>query len=179
MKLQVSRIDVVEFLRRTAMSFESWAERKKIDLEFRSEIDSASGFIDTDKLEKILNNLMSNALKFTPDGGAVVVSCGQLHPPPARGVHHASLSLCPTPVPALPLSIFPTSSTASTVPMIPTRPKERGSVWRSPKELVELHHGRIDAREHTRPGIGVYGNPADRRVCVSAGRDPGVSPSER
>ena len=110
------------------MSFESWAERKKIDLEFRSEIDSASGFIDTDKLEKILNNLMSNALKFTPDGGAVVVSA-QLTAA-ERSVLH-SLSLCPTPVPALPLSIFPISSTASTVPTIPTRPKERGSVWRS------------------------------------------------
>ena len=34
MKLQVSRNDVVEFLRRTVMSFESWAERKKIDVGF-------------------------------------------------------------------------------------------------------------------------------------------------
>ena len=74
MKLQVSRNDVVEFLRRTVMSFESWAERKKINLDFHSEIESASGFFDTDKLEKILNNLMSNALKFTPEGGAVEVS---------------------------------------------------------------------------------------------------------
>ncbi|MBP1658183.1 MAG: Signal transduction histidine kinase [Bacteroidetes bacterium] len=74
MKLQVSRNDVVEFLRRTVMSFESWAERKKIDLTFRAEMDSYGGFFDTDKLTKILNNLMSNALKFTPEGGSITVS---------------------------------------------------------------------------------------------------------
>jgi signal transduction histidine kinase/DNA-binding response OmpR family regulator len=74
MKLQVSRSDIVPFLRRTVMSFESWAEKRKIDLDFRSENDSASGFFDKDKLEKILNNLMSNALKFTPEGGSISVS---------------------------------------------------------------------------------------------------------
>ncbi len=74
MKLQVSRNDVVEFLRRTVMTFESWAERKRINLDFRPEIESASGYFDTDKLEKILNNLISNALKFTPEGGSVSVS---------------------------------------------------------------------------------------------------------
>ncbi len=74
MKLRVSRNDVVEFLRRTVMSFESWAERNKIHLEFRYNADSMDGFFDRDKLEKIVNNLMSNAMKFTPEGGVVEVS---------------------------------------------------------------------------------------------------------
>ena len=74
MRLQVSRGDIVQFIRRAVMSFESWAERKKIDLEFRSDTESAEGFFDRDKLEKIVNNLVSNALKFTPEGGSVPVS---------------------------------------------------------------------------------------------------------
>jgi signal transduction histidine kinase/ligand-binding sensor domain-containing protein/DNA-binding response OmpR family regulator len=73
MKLQASSGDVVGFLRRVVMSFESWAERKQIALEFRCETESGEGFFDADKLEKIMNNLMSNALKFTPDGGSVNV----------------------------------------------------------------------------------------------------------
>ena len=73
MKLQVSESDVVQFLRRTVMSFESWAETKKIDLEFRPDSESIRGFIDGDKLEKIVNNLISNALKFTPEHGSVRV----------------------------------------------------------------------------------------------------------
>jgi len=63
------------------MSFESWAERKKIDLEFRSEGDSAEGFVDIDKIEKIVNNLISNALKFTPEGGSVSVVVQFTSPP--------------------------------------------------------------------------------------------------
>ncbi len=74
MKLQVSRSDIVKFLRRTIMSFESWAERKKINLEFTSEKELFEGYFDADKLEKIMNNLMSNALKFTPEGGRVSVT---------------------------------------------------------------------------------------------------------
>ncbi len=74
MKLHVSNGDIITFLRRIVMSFESWAERKKIDLEFTSDTDSVEGFFDADKLEKIVNNLLSNALKFTPDGASVSVS---------------------------------------------------------------------------------------------------------
>jgi DNA-binding response OmpR family regulator/nitrogen-specific signal transduction histidine kinase len=71
MKLQVSSNDIVEFLRRTVMSFESWAERKRINLDFHSERDTLAGYFDREKLEKIVNNLMSNALKFTVEGGRV------------------------------------------------------------------------------------------------------------
>jgi DNA-binding response OmpR family regulator len=77
MRLQVSGGDVVAFLRRTVMSFESWAERKEIVLEFTSDTDSAEGFFDNDRLEKIVNNLISNALKFTPEGGTVSVRVTQ------------------------------------------------------------------------------------------------------
>jgi signal transduction histidine kinase/DNA-binding response OmpR family regulator/ligand-binding sensor domain-containing protein len=87
MKLQVSRSDVVQFLRRVVMSFESWAESKKIDLEFQSEADLLEGFFDGDKLEKIINNLMSNALKFTPVGGRIEVHLSPSPPRPLTKLH--------------------------------------------------------------------------------------------
>jgi signal transduction histidine kinase/ligand-binding sensor domain-containing protein/DNA-binding response OmpR family regulator len=74
MRLQVSSADLMPFLRRVVMSFESWAERKQIDLEFNSEAGALEGFFDQDKVEKILNNLVSNALKFTSEGGTVRVN---------------------------------------------------------------------------------------------------------
>jgi signal transduction histidine kinase/ligand-binding sensor domain-containing protein/DNA-binding NarL/FixJ family response regulator len=87
MRLQVSNGDIVQFLRRVVMSFESWAERKHTGLEFRSDAESITGYFDADKLEKIVNNLMSNALKFTPEGGRVWVhiSHSPALPLPTRG----------------------------------------------------------------------------------------------
>jgi DNA-binding response OmpR family regulator/nitrogen-specific signal transduction histidine kinase len=73
MRLQVSSGDIIQFLSRLVMSFESWAEKKRINLELRIDAESARGFFDRDKLEKIVNNLMSNALKFTSEGGTVTV----------------------------------------------------------------------------------------------------------
>ncbi len=82
MRLQVSSGDIVQFLRRVVMSFESWAERKHTGLEFRSDAEPIPGYFDADKLEKIVNNLMSNALKFTPEGGAVFVQVTHSPRPP-------------------------------------------------------------------------------------------------
>jgi signal transduction histidine kinase/ligand-binding sensor domain-containing protein/DNA-binding response OmpR family regulator len=73
MRLQVSGGDIVQFLRRVVMSFESWAERKRIGLEFQSDAESIPSSFDADKLEKIFNNVISNALKFTSEGGQVKV----------------------------------------------------------------------------------------------------------
>jgi signal transduction histidine kinase/DNA-binding response OmpR family regulator/streptogramin lyase len=78
MRLQVSQGDIVRFLRRVVLSFESWAERKHISLEFNSEANTLEAYFDRDKVEKIVNNLMSNAMKFTAEGGGVTVTVTQL-----------------------------------------------------------------------------------------------------
>jgi len=49
------------------------AEQKFISLNFNSAVDKMNMSLDRDKLEKIINNLLSNAFKFTPSGGKVSV----------------------------------------------------------------------------------------------------------
>ncbi|MFC2088418.1 ATP-binding protein [Calditrichota bacterium] len=60
------------------MLFSSLAETKKVILKFTASENSLMGYIDRDKLEKILTNLLSNAFKFTPEGGMVEVSLTSL-----------------------------------------------------------------------------------------------------
>ncbi|SKD00753.1 Signal transduction histidine kinase [Chitinophaga ginsengisegetis] len=73
-KLHPSIGDIVRFCRETSYSFTDIAEKKKIGFSFSSDIDSLEIYFDKDKIEKILFNLLSNAFKYTHDGGMVSVN---------------------------------------------------------------------------------------------------------
>ncbi|GAA0523039.1 two-component regulator propeller domain-containing protein [Chitinophaga japonensis] len=65
--------DVAAFVKEAACSFTDLAERKQVAFSFRSDCPHLYTYFDHDKLERILFNLLSNAFKFTPQGGAVTV----------------------------------------------------------------------------------------------------------
>jgi signal transduction histidine kinase/DNA-binding response OmpR family regulator/ligand-binding sensor domain-containing protein len=73
MKLELIETDVIDFLRTVAASFSSLAESKMIDYCYRLPIVNKLHYCDPDKLEKILVNLLSNAFKFTTNGGKITV----------------------------------------------------------------------------------------------------------
>ena len=62
--------EIVSFSRSVAETFRDNAQRRDISFEFIADGEINCPF-DSDKLEKILYNLLSNAFKFTPDGGSV------------------------------------------------------------------------------------------------------------
>ena len=68
MKLCVEQVDIVPFVRKIMENFESLAESNKIDFIFESEQPSLKLWVDVDKVEKIIFNLLSNAFKYTPQG---------------------------------------------------------------------------------------------------------------
>jgi signal transduction histidine kinase/ligand-binding sensor domain-containing protein/DNA-binding response OmpR family regulator len=74
MKLQTQPGELIEFFNRIAASFAPLAESRKIGLQIHFPVESLWVCFDPDKLEKVLNNLLSNAFKFTPDHGEVSVS---------------------------------------------------------------------------------------------------------
>ncbi|MBL8960627.1 MAG: response regulator [Gemmatimonadetes bacterium] len=63
--------DLVPLLRRMTDSFSSLAERKGIDLRLSCPVSGLIVSCDADQIEKVIANLVGNALKFTPPGGAV------------------------------------------------------------------------------------------------------------
>jgi len=65
--------ELVGLLKGFTYSFMPLAEQKFISLNFSSAVDKMNMSLDRDKLEKIINNLLSNAFKFTPSGGKVSV----------------------------------------------------------------------------------------------------------
>ncbi|MDJ1492998.1 two-component regulator propeller domain-containing protein [Cytophagaceae bacterium DM2B3-1] len=72
-KLAPNRGEVIGFIRDTTLAFSDLSEKKRLSLSFHSEVQELYMDYDADKLEKILFNLLSNAFKFTPEGGIVSV----------------------------------------------------------------------------------------------------------
>ncbi len=74
LKLLVSQGDVMKYITSTARSIQPIMNRKKLDFTISCKPESMMGWIDTDKLDKIIFNLLSNAAKYTPDEGKVSLS---------------------------------------------------------------------------------------------------------
>lgn len=74
MQLQLVNGDVINFLRYIVESFHSLAESQHKQLHFLAEIDALHTAYDPEKLRQITANLLSNALKFTPERGNIYIA---------------------------------------------------------------------------------------------------------
>ena len=72
LKLLVSHGDVMAYIRNTARTIIPLMAKKKLEFSIKCRPESMMGWIDTDKLDKIIFNLLSNAAKYTTgDNGRV------------------------------------------------------------------------------------------------------------
>lgn len=74
LQLKVSKGNYTQFLKNSIEAFQPLVRKKGLSIDFREEEEEISGYFDSDKLDKILYNLLSNAAKYTEKGGTVVVS---------------------------------------------------------------------------------------------------------
>ena len=73
LKLEPTKEDIVKFTKNIVNTFVETADDKRIRVKFSANKDYLQVWFDPDKLEKIIYNLLSNALKFTPKGGLISV----------------------------------------------------------------------------------------------------------
>lgn len=71
MKLEAAREDLIPFLQFMVAAFESQAASRNMNLIFKADEEACYLYFDRDKMEKIMLNLLSNAFKFTSDGGTI------------------------------------------------------------------------------------------------------------
>ncbi|MBN2365367.1 MAG: response regulator [Calditrichaeota bacterium] len=168
MKLKARSTEISTFLKPLVLAFMSWAERKNIMLQFVSPDNNIEAYLDPEMMEKVINNLLSNALKFTPEGGEVVVT---IYNPPVSplpsghrtGMHKGGIK--GGSVKYIQISISDTGPGISPdqLPRIFDRfyqaddsagnhPQSSGIGLALAKELVELHHGEI--KVESEPGKG-------------------------
>lgn len=80
MALQATSGDLMAFLKGLGQSFASLAARKHITYTLTTEPETLPCRFDPTKLEQVFANLLSNAFKFTPDGGRIDVHAYVLGP---------------------------------------------------------------------------------------------------
>lgn len=73
LKLNIASCNIVHFAREIFLSFQHIAIEHQIDYEFSSDLEEIELYFDKQQCEKIIFNLLSNAFKFTPDGGEIAV----------------------------------------------------------------------------------------------------------
>lgn len=71
LKLQVQQGELVHFITTIAGAFQNISKKRNIHFGIHSMVGSLNGWFDHDKLDKILVNILSNAFKFTLDGGQI------------------------------------------------------------------------------------------------------------
>ena len=73
LRLQIAEIDISEYLRTLIAQVRPLAERKGIELRLDLGAASCPVWCDVERIERVFLNLLSNATKFTPPGGHIVV----------------------------------------------------------------------------------------------------------
>jgi len=76
-KLKIVKLDIVNLSKEVFLCFSHQAKSKNIQFEFVCETDTIALFADREKIEIALFNLISNALKFTPNYGSIICSISE------------------------------------------------------------------------------------------------------
>lgn len=78
MVLQAAEDNLVKYIKEIVAAFDQYAHNQSIKLQVETDKKSIKAWFDKDKLEKILYNLIFNALKFTSAGGEITIRIKEL-----------------------------------------------------------------------------------------------------
>ena len=93
LEIQLVQLDVIPFVKYLAESFHSQVQAKQIEYHVHATPDALMMDVDREKLTIILSNLITNAIKFTPDNGAIDVHFGTEN---VAGLPFFGINVCDT-----------------------------------------------------------------------------------
>ncbi len=167
MQLRMQKTDLVGFLDDIHSLFEHQAKAKQIELLFNHKDDALPVWIDRTNFDKVVVNLLSNAFKFTPTGGVILINV-------FHDNQNATIKIADNgePIPADKLErIFERFYQAPA--NVNDRNVGTGIGLDLTRSLVELHHGTVSANnvqmaypEGTKPSTWV-----EFTVVIPLGKD--------
>ncbi len=146
-RVRAAEQDLTGFLRDMMQAFEPLAERRQVRSSFEAPQEPVPIFFDPELLERVFANIVSNAFKFTPKGGAIQTTVGSA----ADGWVTASVrdsgpGIPPDQLPHIFERFYQADGSRE------TRQAGTGIGLSLAQELVQLHGGRLEVE--STPGFG-------------------------
>ena len=148
-KLRLSAVDVLSLMRDVAEGFQPLAAERRITYEWVQGSEHITVWADREKLSSVIQNLISNAFKYTPEGGKISLSverkefdqkpfCCISVTDTGKGIDAGLLQ-----------HIFEPFVTGDADPAVSTR---MGVGLKIVKHIVEMHHGRVNVESELGKG---------------------------
>ncbi len=141
--LKAAKGDIVLFVNEIVVISTNLANAKNIDLSFSFSDEKIETWFDKDKMEKVIYNILSNAIKYTPEYGKINVHIEEVKPNKQViiSITDNGCGIAPDRI----VSIFtPFKHTDSLLNNV----SGTGIGLAFAKELVDLHHGEIDVQSN-------------------------------
>lgn len=144
-KLRAARFELKQVLQQIMSDFADQASRQKIDFRLESTHPTLEVWLDYEKFDKIISNLLSNAFKFTPAGGSILVKTNVVGDSPETQCAVVTIADDGVGIPADQLhKIFEAFYQADNANNLQTGGTGIGLAIA--KSLTELHHGTIEVQ---------------------------------
>jgi DNA-binding response OmpR family regulator/two-component sensor histidine kinase len=177
MHITVEEINFAEFVRNSSSNFLEMAHAKNVGFHIVDESDNIKIWVDPEKLDSIIYNLLSNALKFTPSGKNITVKTSVQQNQAVLAVIDEGIGIAQEKI----NFIFDRFFSVSTLRNIAQ--KSTGIGLDLVKKLVDLHHAGIHVESQLgkgstfkiefKPGVSHFGSDVD--IIVS---DQVITPEE-
>ena len=140
--LKITKGDFNVFLHEIFLMFTETAIRRNISYDYHPD-NKVQLYFDQDKLEKVFYNILSNAFKFTPDGGRILLRVESSDSHVHVSIQDSGAGVQPDQLDQIFKRFYEKSDKAT------SRIKGTGIGLAISKKMVELHHGRIELKEST------------------------------
>ncbi|MEI9917639.1 MAG: two-component regulator propeller domain-containing protein [Bacteroidota bacterium] len=140
-KLEIVEVDLVSFTHEIVDSFQQYAAELDVNIEFMPSCESLTGWVDSRKLEKVLINLISNAIKYNTKDGHVEVILNEKNDTAEFIVRDTGIGIAEEMKDAIFESFF-----SNPVHNNESNSKSAGIGLSLTRSLVHIHKGTIDMK---------------------------------
>lgn len=165
MVMRMCQTDMVGFINEEYELFRQQALAKNIDFEYQHDSEELPVWIDRNNFDKVIINLLSNAFKFTPTAGHILLSLTHTD-------HHAYISVKDSGI-GIPKDKLETIFQRFYQP--PADPSDRnvgtGIGLDLTRSLVELHYGTISARNNEGEKGSKFEHGSEFIIRIPLGKD--------